>query len=52
MHINEEKINYSIKEIFDFKINKRRKTFITKFKDYLMYKIKYINYNDNDNLFT
>ena len=41
-----------MKKILDFKINKKRKDFIIKFKDYLIYKIKYINYNNNDNLFT
>ena len=50
MHINEKRINYLIKEILDFRINKKRKYFIIKFKDYLMYKIKYINYDNNDNL--
>ena len=52
MHTNEEKANHLIEKIFDFKINKKRKDFIIKFKDYLIYKIKYINYNDNDDSFT
>ena len=37
-----------MKKIFDFKINKKRKDFIIKFKGYLIYKIKYIDYNNND----
>ena len=52
MHINEKKANYLMKKIFDFKINKRRKDFIIKFKNYLIYKIKYIDYNNDNNLFT
>ena len=52
MHINEKEANYLIKKIFDFKINKRRKDLIIKFKSYLMYKIKYIEYDDNDDSFT
>ena len=51
IYINEKKANYLIKKILDFKINKKWKIFIIKFKDYLMYKIKYINYNNNDDLF-
>ena len=51
MHINEKEMNHSTKKILNFKINKKRKDFVTKFKDYLMYKIKYIEYNNNDDLF-
>ena len=46
MHINEEKANHLTKKNFDFKINKRRKDFIIKFKNYLIYKIKYIDYSN------
>ena len=49
IYINEKKANHLTKKIFDFKINKKRKFFITRFKDCLMYKIKYINYNNNNN---
>ena len=51
IHINEKEANYSTKKIFDFKINKKRKFFIIRFKDYLIYKIKYIDYNNDDDLF-
>ena len=48
MHINEEETNHLAEKILDFKINKKRKNLITKFKDYLIYKIKYIDYNNDD----
>ena len=51
IHTNKKRTNYSTKKILDFKINKKRKNLIIKFKDYLIYKIKYIDYNNNDNLF-
>ena len=51
IYINEKEANYSTKKIFDFKINKKRKFFIIRFKDYLIYKIKYIDYNNDDDLF-
>ena len=48
MHANKKKANYSTKMILDFKINKKRKDFVIEFKDCLIYKIKYIDYNNND----
>ena len=48
MHTNENEANYLTKKIFNFKIDKRRKDFITNSKDCLMYKIKYIEYNENN----
>ena len=48
MHTDEDEADHSTEEIFDFRINKKRKDFITDFKDCLMYKIKYIEYNENN----
>ena len=48
MHMNEKSANYSIKKILNFKINNRRKNFLIEIKNYLIYKIKYKEYNEGE----
>ena len=48
MHTDEDETNHSTKEIFNFKINKRRKDLFMRKKGCLIYKIKYIKYDDDD----
>lgn len=48
IHTDKDDADYSTKEILDFKMNKRRKDSVTRDKDCLMYKIKYIKYDNDD----
>ena len=47
VHTNDDDTNHDAEEIFDFKIDKRRKDSVTSEKECLIYKIKYNEY-DND----
>ena len=48
MHTNDDDADHDTKKILDSKIDKRRKDSITGEKEYLMYKIKYSEYNDDE----
>lgn len=46
--MNKKGVDYLAEEILNFKINIKRKDLVTKKKDYLIYKIKYIDYDNDD----
>ena len=46
-NIDEKKINHFVNKIINFQINKRRKDSITREKDYLIYKFKWIEHIDD-----
>ena len=48
MHTNDDDADHDAEEILDFKIDKRRKDSVTNEKEYLMYKIKYSEYDDDE----
>ena len=48
IYTNDEGADHLAEEILDFRIDNRRKNPVTEKKGYLMYKIKYIDYNDDN----
>ena len=48
IYTNDEEADHFAEKILDFRIDNRRKNLVTEKKSCLMYKIKYIDYNDDD----
>lgn len=49
--MNADDVNLFIEKILSSKTDLRRKNSLINKKNYLIYKIKYIKYNDDDDLF-